>query len=303
MSTPSKPTSDTTDPKNMVEEQTAKGTELDAEKELQNSSKNGVKKDTPNSPQPAPSFVDSSSGGIASLKDVLNIPLEETGGNKSTPLDVPSDPLGMGGPYGEKDELGMDLPDDMESLEDMFDDTDALAEFGVEILDLGMSYASQAISGDWGEDDKYSIPETRKRKLRKPLAALLKKRAPKVSPELAFAVFVLGAYAPVLIKAYQERQKKQKESAKKAGQGTQPLVVPKDGLPSDYPSGSNNDDDGEDFDALIREMRSEAQEQPQKRIGRPPGSKDKKPRRTSGYKKAAAQRKSTVKKTEDSTAS
>lgn len=276
----------------MIEQDLEKDVEKGVDKSQEKAPKKGIDK-TPQETPKAPSFVDSEGGGISSLKDVLNIPLEETGGNKNTPLDVPSDPLGMGGGSSRSfdDDLGsMDLPDDMESLEDMFDDTDALAEFGVEILDLGMSYASQAISGDWGEDDKYSIPETRKRKLRKPLAALLKKRAPKVSPELAFAVFVLGAYAPVLIKAYQERQKKQAEAAKKNNTGNQPLVVPKDAPVSTQ----NDDDDTEDYDALIREMRESAQEQPKKRIGRPPGSKDSKPRKTTGYKRAAAKRKTST---------
>lgn len=273
----------------MEEQEFGKGTELVDEKATEKPVKKTAQKKDPIAPEPAPSFVDSEAGGISALKNILNVPLEESGGNKSKPLDVPSDPLGMGGGRSSSDDsdLGsMDMPDDLESLEDMFDDTDALAEFGVEILDLGMSYASQAISGDWGEDDKYSIPETRKRKLRKPLAALLKKRAPKVSPELAFAVFVLGAYAPVLIKAYQERQRKQAEVAKKQNTGNQPLVVPKDA-----PAVSQKDEDeGEDFDEIIRQMRSQSEEQPKKRIGRPPGAKDKKPRSTSGYKKAAARR-------------
>lgn len=231
-------------------------------------------------------FTDSEKGGSDALRAILNVPLEEAGSStKKKPMEVPPDPLG--GATSERsgssfdDLLGDD--DDMQGIGEMFDDVDALAEFGVEILDLGMNYAAQAISGDWGQDDKYAIPETRKRKLRKPLAALLKKRSPKVSPELAFAIFVLGAYTPVLLLAYQERQRKRK--AAEAEAAAVPKYVPRD---------TEEMDEKNEFEELIREARATAVPQPSaeapmprrpKRAGRPKGSTDKvqrKPRTLKG---------------------
>ena len=238
-------------------------------------------------------YVDSESGGIQNLHKILNIPMEEAGGNKNKPLDVPADPLSSGepkskNPFDEEGDLGLDS-EDMEGLGDMFDDVEALSEFGVEILDLGMNYAAQAISGDWGQDEKYSIPESRKRKLRKPLAAVLKKRSPKVSPELALAVFVLGAYAPMLIQAYSERQKKVKVAPTKDKNGA--MVVPKED--------PNFDDSPDDYSDLLTQMRNESIPQPapepKRRPGRPKGSKDTKPRKSPA--KSRVKRTTTARKT------
>lgn len=269
-------------------------TKKQVENEAENTSKNPFEKPenqaqetNPQTPEPQQEqgnteFVDSEGGGIANLRKVLNIPMEESGGNKSKPLDVPNDPLSSGepkkNPFDDDDTLGGGMdPEDLEGIGEMFDDVEALSEFGIEILDLAMNYAAQAVSGDWGQDEKYSIPESRKRKLRKPLAAVLKKRSPKVSPELAFAVFVLGAYAPMLIQAWSERQKKTKLEAKDRDKNGA-LVVPKD-LPA-------NDDTTppDDYDDLITKMRANATNQeppkPKRPPGRPKGSRDSKPRKT-----------------------
>lgn len=228
-------------------------------------------------------FVDSDGGGISNLHKILNIPMEEAGGNKSKPLDVPSDPLSSGepkkNPFDDEGDLGMDMPEDLEGLGEMFDDVEALSEFGVEIMDLAMNYAAQAISGDWGQDEKYSIPESRKRKLRKPLAAVLKKRSPKVSPELALAVFVLGAYAPMLIQAWSERQKKTKTQSKERDKNGA-LVVPR--------LDPEDDNSPDDYSDLISQMRQNATDnipEPKRPPGRPKGSTDSKPRKRVARKK------------------
>lgn len=276
---------------------TKKQVENEAENTSKNPFDNPEKQDqakAPETPQPEQQqgeteFIDSDGGGIANLRKVLNIPMEEAGGNKSKPLDVPNDPLSSGepkrNPFEDDDTLGGGMdPEDLEGIGEMFDDVEALSEFGIEILDLAMNYAAQALSGDWGQDEKYSIPESRKRKLRKPLAAVLKKRSPKVSPELAFAVFVLGAYAPMLIQAWSERQKKTKEANKDRDRNGA-LVVPKD-LPT-------NDDlsKPDEYDDLITKMRANATQQeppaPKRPPGRPKGSKDSKPRKPVARKRTA----------------
>ena len=117
------------------------------------------------------------------------------------------------------------------------------------------------------------------------MGVLLKKRAPKVSPEMAFVVFVIGAYAPVLIMAYSERQKKTRmeqaeaEKRRKVKESTGVEVEP----------------DTEEFDDMIKKMRENSQDQEvtvPKRPGRPKGSKDSKPRKkrvtTSGPRKVAS---------------
>lgn len=295
---------------------TKKQVENEAEKTAKNpfdKPEKQVEQKTPETPEPQEEqgnaeFVDSDGGGIANLRKVLNIPMEEAGGNKSKPLDVPNDPLSSGeaksersNPFDDGDTLGSSGldPEDMEGIGEMFEDVEALSEFGIEILDLAMNYAAQAVSGDWGQDEKYSIPESRKRKLRKPLAAVLKKRSPKVSPELAFAVFVLGAYAPMLIQAWSERQKKTKAENKDRDRNGA-LVVPKD-LPT-------NDDTTkpDDYDDLITKMRANATQQeppaPKRPPGRPKGSKDSKPRKKPVARKRTAPAKPVTKGSDDSAA-
>ena len=210
-------------------------------------------------------------------KHILNVPMEKSGSNKGIEMDVPSDPFGAEKQKSKSlgdDDLGLDGLDDMEDLGELFEDHEALSEFAVEILDLGMNYTAQWIAKDFGNDEKYSIPESRKRKLRKPLGVLLRKRAPKVSPEMAFVVFVIGAYAPVLIMAYSERQKKNRveeaeaEKRRKVKESTGVEVEP----------------DTEEFDDMIKKkMRENSADQepekPKKRPGRPKGSRDSKPRK------------------------
>lgn len=242
-------------------------------------------KDTPKTPEsPANTgFVDSDNGGIEDFRKVLNIPVEKPEQKPDENTFEKEDPFG--------DTLG-DMGEDFEDMFDpegegmdaLFEDSDALAEMCVELLDLGMNYASQAISMDWGQDEKYSIPEHRKRKLRKPLAKLLEKRAPKVSPELAFLVFALAIYSPQLIKAYGVRR--EKLNSRKSNEA-KPMAIPPNPT-----IGGVTKDEADEYDAFIREMRSKSKElniqppktnepepQPKRKAGRPKGSKDTKPRK------------------------
>ena len=143
------------------------------------------------------SFTDSDNSKIDDIKNILNIPMENVSEKSDNMTFDNEDPFDGNAPDDSFDELGIDdlLDEDGEGMDSLFEDTEALSEMCVELLDLGMNYTSQAISTEWGEDEKYSIPESRKRKLRKPLAKLLQKRAPKVSPELAFMVFAIAIYS------------------------------------------------------------------------------------------------------------
>lgn len=268
---------------------------------LENTEKTAEKPAENNTPPPVQksdnqSFVDSENGGIEDFRKVLNIPVEKPSEKPDAKTFDGGDPFGeMLGGSGEEIE---DLFDpEGEGVNELFEDSEALSEMCVELLDLGMNYASQAISMDWGQDDKYSIPDSRKRKLRKPLAKLLEKRAPKVSPELAFMVFAVALYSPQLIKAYSVRREKMQ--MKKASGDAQPMRVPSQDTSSPMtppPAPVVTPDEANEYDDLIREMRSKGNEKtapanepkvqaqppapaPAKRKpGRPKGSKDTKPR-------------------------
>lgn len=240
-------------------------------------------------------FVDSDNGGIEDFRKVLNIPVEKPEEKRAEKTFEKEDPFGevLGG-------------DDLEGIEDLFDpegegmdelfeDSEALSEMCVELLDLGMNYASQAISMDWGQDEKYSIPDSRKRKLRKPLAKLLEKRAPKVSPELAFLVFVVALYSPQLIKAYGVRREKMNKAAE--SKEPKPMSIPRENMP---PNRGMEETEADEYEAMIREMREKSNTQtqtdakaeaPTRKVGRPKGSKDTKPRKPRTPKASTARTK------------
>ena len=240
-------------------------------------------------------FVDSDNGGIEDFRKVLNIPVEKPEEKRAEKTFEKEDPFGevLGG-------------DDLEGIEDLFDpegegmdelfeDSEALSEMCVELLDLGMNYASQAISMDWGQDEKYSIPDSRKRKLRKPLAKLLAKRAPKVSPELAFIVFVVALYSPQLIKAYGVRRDKMNKAAE--SREPKPMSIPRENMPANRGIAETEADE---YEAMIREMREKSNsepkpnaepEAPKRKVGRPKGSKDTKPRKPRTPKASTARTK------------
>ena len=141
---------------------------------LENTEKTAEKPVENNTPQPAQNadsqgFVDSDNGGIEDFRKVLNIPVEKPADKPDAKTFDNADPFGemLSGGGEELDEL---FDPEGEGVNELFEDSEALSEMCVELLDLGMNYASQAISMDWGQDEKYSIPDSRKRKLRKPLA-------------------------------------------------------------------------------------------------------------------------------------
>ena len=131
-----------------------------------------------------------------------------------------------------------DISDDSDF---MFSDHVLMAEMGVEIIDLLMTTGAMAIAKDFGNEEKYSVSDYRKSKLKKPLAMLLEKKGKTLPPEVMFILVIVGVYAPVMMSAMQERQKKNAEDKQK--------------------------------------RRDKIEEETPKRKGRPKGSKDSKPRK------------------------
>ena len=123
----------------------------------------------------------------------------------------------------------------------MFSDHVLMAEMGVEIIDLLMTTGAMAIAKDFGNEEKYSVSDYRKSKLKKPLAMLLEKKGKTLPPEVMFILVIIGVYAPVMMTAMQERQRKNAEDKQKR----------KDKIDQETP----------------------------KKKGRPKGSKDSKPRK------------------------
>ena len=189
------------------------------------------------------------------------------------------------------DDLDLDNDDDLNFNEDMgsslenelFEDSDLMAEIGVELIDLLIVNGCQAIAKDWGNEDKYSVSDRKKSKLKKPLAQLLRKKGTKIEPEYIFAVMVLVMYAPKVIEAVQQR----KVNKQKAQQEPQPQQIdipidPRYPRPAFAPKPENT--------TPIRPVVEPVEvKQPIKKSkgGRPKGSKDTKPRKTDGYKKQA----------------
>jgi hypothetical protein len=97
----------------------------------------------------------------------------------------------------------------------MFSDHVLMAEMGVEIIDLLMTTGAMAIAKDFGNEEKYSVSDYRKSKLKKPLAMLLEKKGKTLPPEVMFILVIIGVYAPVMMTAMQERQRKNAEDKQK----------------------------------------------------------------------------------------
>ena len=154
--------------------------------------------------------------------------------------------------------------DDLDSM--FFEDEELMSEMAVEIIDLGMTTMAQAIAKDFDNPKKYSVSEYKKNKIKKPLRLLLKKRGVKVSPEIMFGVTLLVIYAPIMVLAVQERKAK---------------ANPPTDIAEEIPEHIEKVNAEE-----IRKKYQSPTPMPEvkKKGGRPKGSKDKKPRKTDGYK-------------------
>lgn len=179
----------------------------------------------------------------------------------------------------EEEEVEEDLNDkyfDSDSSDDdldgmFFEDEELMSEMAVEIIDLGMTTMAQAIAKDFDNPKKYAVSDYKKNKIKKPLRLLLKKRGVKVSPEIMFGVTLLVIYAPLMVLAVQERKAKANVKA------NPPMDIAEE-IPENIEK------------VNAEEIRQKHQSPPppmpevKRKGGRPKGSKDKKPRKTDGYK-------------------
>lgn len=247
-------------------------------------------------------FIDSESGNIAdSLTKILNVPTETIAPDRPSESreDVlegfsnsrASEPNWSGGPGAsgnfkesyEQEEFGGGV--DESSL---FEDNELLAQIGVELIDMMMTYGAMAIAKDWDNEEKYAIKEKRKKRLEAPLQKILENRQVKTAPELVFSFMLIVTYSPMMVMAVQERRKKKAEQATGPVRGERPVVKTATFNPAQPVKESfvNFEEEGEDLnlqDFGIEEVQEEAndpmaqmmaQMQPKRKKGRPPGSAD-----------------------------
>ena len=228
------------------------------------------------------------------LINALNIPVENEGSDKQqiNQDKIVDEPQFDENNFDDDDDFDLDDDDDLNFGEEMgsslenelFEDSDLMAEIGVELIDLLIVNGCQALAKDWGNEDKYSVSDRKKSKLKKPLAQLLRKKGTKIEPEYIFGVMVLVMYAPKVIEAVQQRKiNKQKQEAQPEPQPQQ-IELPTDPR---YPRPA--------YAPPLQVVKEPQPEnvtiiEPKKPIkkskgGRPKGSKDTKPRKTDGYKK------------------
>jgi len=233
-------------------------------------------------------FIDSDSSDIAqSLTSILSVPTESVNTTEQA-TETREDVLGLntGRPKPEDGGDGFSGFEDLgEEGSALFEDNELLAEIGVEMIDMMMTYGAMAIAQDWDNEKKYAIKEARKRKLRDPLAKILESREVKTAPELVFAFMIVVSYSPVMITAVQERRRKKNGPKRKVNRPvpSQPAIVaessPKEkeeewtvgpSLASQIQEPSRQEED-----AMAEMM---AKMQPKKKSGRPVGGTDLKPR-------------------------
>jgi len=208
-------------------------------------------------------YIDSTGGAENSIASILKIPVEdktpsENGESASDVLEGNDNNFDSG--------EGEGFDGDVEN--ELFEDHTLMAEIGVEVIDMVMSYGAMAIAKDYENESKYSVAQSRKNKIKKPLELLLKNRETGVSPEMMVAFMVLATYTPVVISAVQERRRKNKEN-----QIIKPIVSKK----------SESKNFGKEVKFPKQELNVEKEEEkveeprPQ---GRPKGSEDIKKRKT-----------------------
>lgn len=160
------------------------------------------------------------------LAKVLEIPVqevEEKTGASENPFDVLEQMQSSSG----RDSSGADSSDDPNrsqegvDVEDhLFDDPEAMADLGVELIDMVFVYSSMAIVGDFSDEGekRFSVSQARKKRLKDPLNKILKQREMKMKPEVILIVMILIMYGPGIWKAVEERQAKRKAKKKQKEQ-------------------------------------------------------------------------------------
>ena len=283
----------------MAKKRVNKGNDNSVDNDLTTNEENGAGNNTSTTPQDSSAavttetrdFIDSDSSDIAqSLTSILSVPTESVNTTEQA-TETREDVLGLntGRPKRDvDDEGGFSGFDDLGSEESsaLFEDNELLAEIGVEMIDMLMTYGAMAIAKDWDDEKKYSIKEARKKKLRDPLAKILESREVKTAPELVFAFMIVVSYSPIMITAVQERRRKKNSPSKKVNRpipSAQAVVTePKrrDDDEEEWTVGASlasqiQQPSEEEEDAMAEMM---AKMQPKKKSGRPVGGTDLKPR-------------------------
>lgn len=211
-------------------------------------------------------YIDSAGGAESSIASILKIPVEDK--TPSEDGESANDVL-EGNDRGFEDAGDGNFGDDVEN--ELFEDHTLMAEIGVEVIDMVMSYGAMAIAKDFDNEAKYSVSQSRKNKIKKPLELLLKNRETGVSPEMMVAFMVLATYTPVIISAVQERRKKAKESEVIKPILRKQSVDNNFGKEVKFPTKNES----QVIDEVIEEEEKEVRPQ-----GRPKGSEDIKKRKT-----------------------
>jgi len=283
----------------MAKKRVNKGNDNPVDNDLTTNEENGAGNNTSTTPQDSSAavttetrdFIDSDSSDIAqSLTSILSVPTESVNTTEQA-TETREDVLGLntGRPKRDvDDEGGFSGFEDLGSEESsaLFEDNELLAEIGVEMIDMLMTYGAMAIAKDWDDEKKYSIKEARKKKLRDPLAKILESREVKTAPELVFAFMIVVSYSPIMITAVQERRRKKNSPSKKVNRpipSAQAVVTePKrrDDDEEEWTVGASlasqiQQPSEEEEDAMAEMM---AKMQPKKKSGRPVGGTDLKPR-------------------------
>lgn len=283
----------------MAKKRVNKGIDNPQDNETTTVEDNGAEKATTSTPESSSAaatsetkdYIDSDSSDIAqSLTSILSVPTESVNTSEQA-TETREDVLGLNptGPNakgGEEQDFNSfeDLGDDASSA--LFEDNELLAEIGVEMIDMLMTYGAMAIASDWDNEKKYSIKEVRKKKLRDPLAKILESREVKTAPELVFAFMIVVSYSPVMIMAVQERRRKKNEPTQRVNRPAPRMdaVVTKpkkeEEPEEEYVVGPSlasqiETPPQEQEDAMAEMM---AKMQPKKKSGRPVGGTDLKPR-------------------------
>ena len=283
----------------MAKKRVNKGNDNFVDNDMTTNEENGVGNNTSTTPRDSSAsvttetrdFIDSDSTDIAqSLTSILSVPTESVNTSEQA-TETREDVLGLnsGRPKPDSDsEGGFSGFEDLGSEESsaLFEDNELLAEIGVEMIDMLMTYGAMAIAKDWDDEKKYSIKEARKKKLRDPLAKILESREVKTAPELVFAFMIVVSYSPIMITAVQERRRKKNSPRKKVNRpipSAQAVVTePKrrDDDEEEWTVGASlasqiQQPSEEEEDAMAEMM---AKMQPKKKSGRPVGGTDLKPR-------------------------
>lgn len=251
-------------------------------------------------------YIDSEKGDIAeNLQSILNVPTETI--SSETTSESKADVLQGFGSGAEQDEPinpnaggGDDFSGggdfgDLGEDSGLFEDNELLAQIGVELIDMMMTYGAMAIAKDWDNEDKYSIKDKRKKKLEAPLQKILENREIKTAPELVFAFILIATYSPVWIEAVQERRAKKKGNENNPIPGRDAVKTPpKKSKPSPFDNVQLSDGTAGEANLTIEPQVPEgiqependpmaemmAQMKPKRKGGRPVGSTDLKPRKS-----------------------